>query len=130
MHEDIMAQRKKNVFLATVAAIAGLCNALMGAGGGILLSLTLSGLFSDKFKDKRDIYVNSQAAMIPGCALSCIIYSMRGMLNTVGFSLFAIPAAVGGAVGSVLLTRMKIRWVQTAFAIIVIWSGLRMITGG
>jgi uncharacterized membrane protein YfcA len=125
-----MAQKVKNVFLAAVAAISGLCNALMGAGGGILLSLTLSKLFSDKFKDRRDIYVNSQAAMIPGCALSCVIYSLRGMLNTVGFSLFAIPAAVGGAVGSILLARLKVRWVQTAFALVVIWSGLRMLTGG
>ena len=124
-----MAQKVKNVFLAAVAAIAGLCNALIGAGGGILLSLTLSGLFSDKFKDKRDIYVNSQAAMIPGCALSCVMYSLRGMLNTVGFSLFAIPAAVGGAVGSILLARLKVRWVQTAFAVVVIWSGFRMLTG-
>lgn len=125
-----MAHKVKNMFLLTVAAVAGLCNALVGAGGGILLSLALTKFYSSDFEDKRDIYVNSQAAMIPGCALSCALYAARGMLNTVGFSLFAIPAAVGGAAGSILLSKLKVGWVQTAFAVIVIWSGIRMMMGG
>lgn len=124
-----MAQKTKNIFLAVTAAVSGFLNSLIGAGGGILLSLTLSRFFSDKFPDKRDIYVNSQASMIPGCALSCLLYSSRGMLDTAGFALFAIPAAVGGAIGSLLLSRIKSNLIQVIFAVLVIWSGVRMMLG-
>lgn len=124
-----MSQKLKNTFLALAATAAGFCNGLIGAGGGILLTLTLNRLFSDRFPDKRSIYVNSQAAMIPGCIISCIIYYCRGMLDTTGFSIFIIPAVAGGIIGSLLLTRVKSGLIQTAFAVIVIWSGARMLFG-
>jgi uncharacterized membrane protein YfcA len=116
-----------NAVIAIIAAAAGLINSLIGAGGGILLSLSLPALVKDQFPDRRDVYINAQAAMIPGCALSCAIYSMRGMMDTVGFSLFAIPAAVGGALGSLLLSKVKSTIIQIAFAALVIWSGARML---
>ncbi len=121
-----MKQTVKNSALALTAAAAGLCNSLIGAGGGIVLSLTLSRLFGDKFEDKRNIYVNSQAAMIPGCALSCWLYSLSGRLDLGGFSLLAIPAALGGLIGSLILPKIKAGWIKTAFALLVIWSGIRM----
>ncbi len=124
-----MKQTMKNSVLALTAAAAGLCNSLIGAGGGIVLSFTLSKLFGDEFEDKRNIYVNSQAAMIPGCALSCWLYSLGGSLDLGGFSLLAIPAAAGGLIGSLILPKIKVGWIKTAFALLVIWSGIRMITG-
>lgn len=124
-----MAKRIRNVFLAAAAVISGLCNALIGAGGGILLSLTLGGLFSDEFPDRRDVYVNSQAAMIPCCILSCIIYAYKGLLDTSGFAVLAIPAALGGALGSIMLPRIRSGAIQLLFAAAVIWSGFRMMLG-
>ncbi len=121
-----MKQVSKNAVISICAAAAGLCNSIIGAGGGIILSFALGKLFSDKFDDKRNIYVNSQAAMIPGCALSCWLYSMQGMLNVKGFSLLAIPAAIGGFAGSMLLPRIKAGWLKTVFALLVVWSGIRM----
>lgn len=124
-----MAKRIRNVFLTAAAVISGLCNALIGAGGGILLSLTLGGLFSDEFPDRRDVYVNSQAAMIPCCILSCIIYAYKGLLDTSGFAVLAIPAAIGGALGSIMLPRIKSGAIQLLFAAAIIWSGFRMMLG-
>lgn len=112
--------------IALSSVAAGVTNSLIGAGGGIILSFALGKLLSDKFKDKRNIYVNSQAAMIPGCALSCMIYASRGMLDVGGFSLLAIPAAIGGIIGSMLLPRVRLGWIKTAFAALVLWSGIRM----
>ena len=123
-----MKNNAKNGIIALAAIAAGLCNALIGAGGGIILSFCLNRFRSDDFDDKRDIYVNSQASMIPGCALSCILYSMKGMLAVRGFSLLAIPAVIGGVAGSLILPKIKIKWLKTAFALLVIWSGYRMLT--
>lgn len=124
-----MAYKIKTTAIAIISAVSGLINSLLGAGGGILLALTLPSLLKEKFPDRRDVYINAQAAMIPGCALSCLIYSMRGMLDTVGFSLLAIPAAAGGALGSFLLSKVKSGVIQIIFATLVIWSGIRMLWG-
>ena len=124
-----MIRKIKTLAIALIAAASGLINSLLGAGGGILLSLTLPALTKEKFADRRDVYINAQAAMIPGCALSCLIYSMRGMVDTVGFSLLAIPAAAGGALGSFLLSKIKSGIIQILFALLVIWSGIRMVRG-
>ncbi len=123
-----MNKKIKSGILALSSMAAGLCNSLIGAGGGIILSFCLGKLFSDDFDDKRNIYVNSQASMIPGCALSCAIYSMKGMLDTSGFSILAIPAVIGGLIGSMILPKIKTGWIKSAFALLVIWSGYRMMT--
>ena len=122
-----MASKIKRGILALAAVISGFCNALIGAGGGIVLSYALTRLAHDDFPDRRDVYVNSQAAMIPGWALSCLIYASRGSLDTTGFSIYAIPAAIGGIIGSLLLSKIKNIWIAKLFAILVIWSGARML---
>ena len=122
-----MRKKMKSTVLLGASVLSGFCNAVIGAGGGILLSLAILKFARDEIPDRRDVYVNSQAAMIPGCALSCLIYSINGSLNTVGFSIYAIPAALGGVLGSLLLTKIKSVWISRLFAFLVIWSGVRMI---
>jgi uncharacterized membrane protein YfcA len=115
--------------LAVAAMLAGFCNSLLGAGGGILLSLTMGRLLAvGEPTDRRDILATSQAAMIPGCALSCFIYSARGSLDLSASPFLALPAALGGLIGSLLLPKIKLGWLKGAFALLVIWSGYRMIT--
>lgn len=127
---------KEALTLGGAAVIAGFCNSLLGAGGGILLSLTMGRVLlggananaaSNGALDRRDILASSQAAMIPGCALSCLIYAWGGRLDTTSFSVFAIPAVAGGALGAWLLSRIDARWIARLFALLVIWSGIRMI---
>ena len=116
--------------LAVAAMLAGFCNSLLGAGGGILLSLTMGRLLAvGEPTDRREILATSQAAMIPGCALSCMIYAQSGTLDLNGFSLLAIPAVIGGAVGAILLSRINSRWITRIFSALVIWSGMRMMVG-
>lgn len=117
----------KKAKISLVSALSGFLNSLLGAGGGILLSLYISNLLSDDFSDRRDILATSQAAMIPGCIASCVIYGFDGRLDTSSFAVFAIPAFIGGAVGSFLMDKIKPRAIGRIFSIFVIWSGARMI---
>ena len=121
-----MAKGLKHLILALSAIAAGICNSLIGAGGGIIMSFSLSRLLGNDFPDKRSIYSNSQAAMIPGCALSCFIYSARGSLDLAVSPYIALPAALGGIIGSLLLPKIRLGWLKGAFALLVIWSGYRM----
>lgn len=124
-----MYKLKEETRISAVSMISGFCNALLGAGGGILLSLAMGRLIFDRLRDRRDILATSQAAMIPGCIASCFIYGARGMLDTANFAVFALPAMVGGAIGSILMDKIKPKWIGRIFAIFVIWSGARMVLG-
>ena len=109
------------------AAVSGFCNAVLGAGGGILLTLTMGAFLSERFSDRRRLLVTTQGAMIPGCIISCIIYASGGALDTTSFWVFAIPALIGGAVGSLLLDKIRPGTVNTLFSLLVVWSGFRML---
>ena len=122
-----MSKKSQRTALAISSAFAGICNSLIGAGGGIIASYFLSRLCGDEFPDKRNIYATSQAAMLPGCVISCAVYSMRGSLDLSLSPLIALPAILGGLTGSFLLPRIKFDLLKAAFALLVIWSGMRML---
>lgn len=146
-----MKKMKKAWLIRSVAVAAGACNALLGAGGGILLSLAMNWLWEKEGDDalvakndasafggarlavggdRRDILVTAQAAMILGCLLSSLIYVAQGSFDPTDFAVFAIPAALGGALGSILLDKIKPALIARLFAALVIWSGARMILRG
>lgn len=138
---DITSQNRERIFptrfkgedaaklllVASTSVFSGFCNAAIGAGGGIVLTFALSALFSSAFSDRREILATTQAAMIPGCLLSSLIYAFRGSLDTSDFAVFAIPALLGGAIGILLLSRIRPGWINGIFSILVIFSGFRMV---
>ncbi len=124
-----MKEKTKNLLLAPISLLAGFCNALLGAGGGILLSLVLAKLYAKELPDRRDLLANSQAAMIPGCLLSCIFYAVGGSLKVQGFLPLGVAGVIGGAVGSILLSKVNSRIISLIFASLMIWSGFRMMVG-
>lgn len=113
--------------IAFTAVMSGITNAMLGAGGGILLTIALGAFRKDAFADRRSLLATSQAVMIPSCLLSCTIYYFQGRLDTTSFSVFAIPALLGGLAGGLLLNRIKPKWIVRLFSALVIWSGMRMI---
>ncbi len=119
----------KKVLISSAAFLSGTLNALIGAGGGILLTFAISKLYRGTFDDKRDIYVNSQASMIPCCALSFGIYASEGHFSLTAALPLAVSAAAGGILGSILLSKINSSVTGKIFAVLVIFSGIRMITG-
>lgn len=124
--------RRKYAIIGTVSLAGGFLNGLLGAAGGILIGLAAARLLSDTdnlLSDRRDIFANVQIAMICVSLVSLCIYSSRNQLTLASTSWLIIPAAIGGAVGSLILRKIKSATVGRIFAILVIWSGIKMITG-
>ena len=124
-----MHANRKAFLLCASALVSGVCNALIGAGGGIILSFSLSYFCKDLLCERKDVYLNAQAAMIPGCLLSCVIYASFGAFDPASFSIYLIPSALGGICGGLLLAKISNKWINKIFAALVIWSGARMILG-
>ena len=123
---DIKAIKKSLPIILISAVAAGFCNALIGAGGGILLTLSMEAVIGNRFFDKKQLLVTTQAAMIPCCILSAMIYARSGTLDTANFGIFVLPALLGGGIGSILLDKIKPRLINMIFSALVIFSGIRM----
>lgn len=111
-------------YLLLGGVIAGFANGLLGAGGGIIIVVIFSRLLSAKTEDKNDIFANALCVMLPLSLLSYAIYWSRGHIGTEGFGVFIIPALLGGALGGLLLGKLKAVFVRRLFASLVIISGI------
>jgi uncharacterized membrane protein YfcA len=118
---------KKNALILPISALSGFCNALLGAGGGILLSVALGALFKNEMNDRREILVNSQAAMVPACFVSCLLYAINGSYSFADIVPYALPSVIGGMIGAMILPRVSSGRIGWIFALFVIWSGIRML---
>ena len=113
--------------LPAVGLLCGFLNGLLGAGGGIVTVYGLRYLLRDDPLSPRDLYANALCVMLPITAISCLFYTLRGALHFEGFSLFFLPAALGGFLGGLLLDRIRAPFLQKLFARLVIASGILLL---
>lgn len=106
---------------------AGFANGLLGAGGGIITVFVLSRVMKKQITHKNDVFANALCVMLPLSLISCTIYALKGHMSVDGFGVFAIPAVVGGAIGGLLLGRLKAAFMRRLFAALVIISGVLLI---
>lgn len=125
---------KTRLAVATVGAlIAGVVNGLLGAGGGIILIFVLASSLGklyegeSEFYKRRDLMATSLCVMMPVSAFSAIRYGVANMLDFTLIARLILPAVLGGAVGGILLDRLRENLIMKLFALLVIYSGLAMI---
>lgn len=123
---------KNIVFLLITGVFSGLCNGLIGCGGGIFIVYALTYLARregapDVF-DQKDVFATAVASILPMSAVSAVIYARQGDVGDVsGVYGYILPAAVGGVVGAFLLDRIKSDALRRLFAALVMWAGASMI---
>lgn len=84
-----------------------------------------------KTGDAKDAFAASLACILPLSALSLFRTLWRGQVPfdqvfSVSHIPLAIGAAVGGMLGAWLLSRLRLPWVETIFALLMIFAGCRM----
>ena len=116
------------VYVALVV-LGGFCNGLLGAGGGIVIIYAISYLASTSSidVDRKDIFANALAVMIPLCMVSAIIYVFNGAFSEAVPWKLLIPAILGGITGALLLEKVKSKVLMIIFAAIMIYSGISML---
>ncbi len=124
--------RAKNALLIIGGLVSGFINGLLGAGGGIVIVFILGHILSSDRTDKsgferKDIFANALAAMLPVSAVSVISYAARGAISFEGTEIFILPAIIGGLCGAFLLDRVQSKTATRIFALIIIYSGLSML---
>lgn len=117
--------RGSALLLAAGGILAGFVNGLLGAGGGIIIVFVLSKLLKEG--DSRDIFANALCVMLPLSAVSCAIYVSKGSVGFEGFSIFIIPAILGGLLGGFLLCKINVIFLKKLFAALVAISGILLL---
>ena len=117
--------------LAAGGLLAGFCNGLLGAGGGIILVLTFGALLRRDSEAQRSVYANALCVMLPLSLFTLISYGKKGVfasgLSTDLETVYLLGAAAGGVIGGILLGRLGGKALGRLFAILTLISGILMI---
>ena len=103
----------------------GLCNALFGAGGGLLAV----PYFKACGLDQKKAQALSLAVTLPLTALSAAVYLLRGYVTLSDAGRFWLPGLLGAAGGTLLFKRAPARVLHALFALLLCWAGVRLIAG-
>ena len=125
MREVVLFPREylRAAALAVAALAAGLCNGFFGTGGGMILVISLSALLGAK--RGKEAFVLASIGVL---GFSIVSLSQYGTVasSADGFVAFAPAALVGGVLGALLFGRIGTRLLRKIFAILLIYSGLKL----
>lgn len=117
--------------LALGGLLAGFCNGLLGAGGGIILVLTFGALLTRDGEARRSVYANALCVMLPLSLFTLISYGKKGVfaagLSTELEAVYMLGAAAGGVIGGILLGKLGGKALGRLFAVLTLISGILMI---
>lgn len=122
----------KNLSLLVIGGLlAGFCNGLLGAGGGIILVLALRTVLPPDSERSRATYANALCVMLPLSLFTLFRYGQRGVFSS-GLSadlapVYLLGAVAGGLLGGILLGRTGGKALGRLFAVLTLISGILMI---
>ena len=116
---------KKPWFPAAAAGgAAGLVNGFFGGGGGMVL---VPLLVSRCRLSRRTAFASSVAIIFPLCALSAVIYCMKGHLDIGAALPYLAGGLAGGLLGGKIFQKVPVKWLKRVFALLILygaWSAL------
>ncbi len=125
MVKKILSNKTASLVLFCILSfIAGTINGFLGTGGGIIFIYMLSNLTKN---NERDNFPSTLCATIPISAIALISYIKNQNVDFNTIATLFIPCALGGLLGAFLVDRLKVKWLNTIFALLVIYSGTCMI---
>ena len=109
---------------------AGVVNGFLGSGGGIIIILSL--VLLRKYKkippgEASNDFPTAIAAILPMSLVSLARYAEGGHVGVRFALILALPAALGGLIGALLLDKIKLDLVRKIFAALIVISGVIMI---
>ena len=82
-------------------------------------------LGKEKSLSGRALFANSVAIILPLCMVSVAANALRGSLPLVQALPYCIGGSIGGIIGGKLFKRLPPRWLKRAFALFLLYAGIR-----
>lgn len=121
---DARKKRARQAALALAGLIIGAVNGIFGAGGGMLAvpALTfIAGL------DVKKAHATAIVVILPLCAVSALVYGLRGSFDMGIVAPTCIGVAAGGILGALLLKKLNTDALCFVFYALMLIAGIRMI---
>ena len=110
--------------LPLLGVLSGLFNGFMGTGGGMVLSVGLRTAYPGQDRENLSI---ATASMMVLSFLSTILYSISGYIETKDVLPVVFPALLGGALGSLMLGRIRHELIELLLGGMLLYSGLSLL---
>ncbi len=110
--------------LVVIGVIGGVLSGLFAIGGGILMVPLLVWRVG---MDQRRAAATSLVAIIPTAAISSAAYLLHGDVDVVAGVFVAAGAVLGAVIGSRLLRRLSVSWLQGMFIVFLIAVAIRLL---
>ena len=122
---------KKVAIVAIGGLIAGFCNGLLGAGGGIVIVLALSAALPYDEESRQSLYANALCVMLPLSLLTLSTYALGGNIPDgflgADYALLLLGAAIGGVLGALITDKLSSRALKKIFAALTVLAGVLMV---
>ena len=115
--------------LAAGGFAAGVVNGIFGTGAGVVVVFLLSGVAGRYIEDKRRIFTNVTAMVLPIATTSALVYATLVPPTLSDVVAVASASLAGGLLGALALAKIKIDALKTLFAVLMIISGVIMLAG-
>ena len=115
--------------LAAGGFAAGVVNGIFGTGAGVVVVFLLSGVAGRYIEDKRRIFTNVTAMVLPIATTSALVYATLVPPTLSDVVAVASASLAGGLLGALALGKIKIDALKALFAILMIISGVIMLVG-
>ena len=115
--------------LAAGGFASGVVNGVFGTGAGVVVVFLLSAVAGRYIEDKRRIFTNVTAMVLPIATTSALIYATLVPPSPADVVAVASASLAGGLLGSLALGKIKIDALKALFAILMIISGVIMLVG-
>lgn len=110
--------------LPLLGILSGVLNGFLGTGGGMVLSVGLRSAYPGEDKESMAV---ATASMMFLSFLSTILYSFGGHIGTKEILPVIIPALIGGALGSLMLGRIRHELLELLLGGMLLYSGLALL---
>jgi len=118
------APPRRWVALIVIGIIGGTLSGAFGVGGGIVMVPLLVSLAR---MDQRRASATSLVAIVPASIAGSITYLVHGEVDLIAALIVAAGAVIGAPIGSALLRRLPVIWLQWMFIALLLIVAVRML---
>ena len=108
---------------------SGVVNGIFGTGAGVLVVFLLAGVAGHLIRDKRRIFANVTAMVLPIASTSALVYSRLVPPSPADVVAVASASLAGGLLGALALGKINLSALKALFALLMIISGVIMLVG-
>ena len=117
--------KAKNFIIKVVCGtFVGLINGLFGGGGGMIVVPVLKDILNF---DTKKAHASAIFVILPLCITSLATYLITDNFNTAYTLEVTLGVIIGGAIGAILLNKLKGKVINIIFIIFLIAAGVKLI---